>query len=38
VQNTAAVGQTAEIDVGELTLIGVINANAAVATSSFDFI
>jgi len=38
VQNTTAAGQTAEIDVGELTLIGVINANATVATASFDFV
>ena len=38
VQNTAPVGQTDEIDVGELTLIGVINANATVGTGNFDFV
>lgn len=37
IQNTAGVGNTAEVDASELTLIGALNANATVGTASFDF-
>ena len=37
VQNTTVVGNTAGVDANELTLIGVVNANATVTTASFDF-